>query len=369
MRHCDGRQPSSPLQSLFNGQITLFVAQLLDALYLLTTLCHQLVPFSRHSTLPELRRFVDLFQPHSLYPNTIMDPVRQTDYFLSAFLFEKQLAAGGKQRVLDEAAQYLSLFNTLRGASVPPPSDDALARVSARLCQDDVIHEVSEVALINLAGPSKTEEEARQALGLADTWTPNFSTEDIEVLAEDDPQSYGEDEETTARLPWDDSPRPVGGTSPPPRASKLLELSEEVGEHPVSEGAGGLALQSPLPIDGDAPTVQQGRFSQISQVALPRLEEPASQLDKSLLNSMERSSPRFAVSLDKDRRALVRKTQEHKRRLQSDPQLQSKTEEARKAWKRLKSEVRQAKESEGKDQTTSEQFSLGASSFRTVKSP
>lgn len=331
----------------------------------------QLVPFSRHSTLPELRRFVDLFQPQSLYPNTILESVRQTDYFLAAFLFEKQLASGGKQRVLDEAAQCLSLSNTLGGVSIPPPSDDALTRISTRLCQDGVIHEVSEVALINLAGPSKTEEEARQALGLADTWTPNFSTNDVEVLAEGDPESYGEDEETTPRMPWNDSPRPAARAGPPPRPSKVLDFSEEARELPVSNGASGLALQSPLPIAGDIPTTQDPCISPGPELTAPHPDKTSIQATDPSRGSVGRSTNRSAVSLDKDRRALVRKTQEHKRRLQSDPQLQSKTEEARKAWKRLKSEVRQAKEGEGslRDQSSSEQFSLGVSSFRTVKSP
>ncbi|KAN0061933.1 hypothetical protein ACQY0O_005928 [Thecaphora frezii] len=66
-----------------------------------------LVPIERHSPLPELRQFVDLFRPKTVSPNTILDTRGGLDYYLLHHLFGPYLAPGGTSRL---AADGLALL-------------------------------------------------------------------------------------------------------------------------------------------------------------------------------------------------------------------------------------------------------------------
>ncbi|ORY88222.1 hypothetical protein BCR35DRAFT_301744 [Leucosporidium creatinivorum] len=67
-----------------------------------------IVPLARHSTLPELQRFVALFKPRTLYPLTIIDsrsnPCR--DYLAMPSLFADCLAPGGVEQLAKEAREH-----------------------------------------------------------------------------------------------------------------------------------------------------------------------------------------------------------------------------------------------------------------------
>ncbi|SPO38975.1 uncharacterized protein PSFLO_04454 [Pseudozyma flocculosa] len=66
-----------------------------------------LVPLERHSPLPELQRFVDLFRPRTVSPNTILDVRGGLDYYLLHSLFGPYIAKGGADRL---AAEGLALL-------------------------------------------------------------------------------------------------------------------------------------------------------------------------------------------------------------------------------------------------------------------
>jgi len=68
------------------------------------------VPLARHSTLPELRKFVSIFRPKNLYPLTVstsdkLNPAR--DYLSMGELFSPFLAKGGKETLEREAKQFV----------------------------------------------------------------------------------------------------------------------------------------------------------------------------------------------------------------------------------------------------------------------
>ncbi|GAA5898232.1 hypothetical protein JCM5296_001191 [Sporobolomyces johnsonii] len=71
-----------------------------------------IVPLARHSTLPELQRFVALFRPQTLYPLTIADdrqhPAR--DYCSLPTLFSSHLAPGGVSRLRAESNAYRKML-------------------------------------------------------------------------------------------------------------------------------------------------------------------------------------------------------------------------------------------------------------------
>ncbi|GAA5939221.1 uncharacterized protein JCM15063_004456 [Sporobolomyces koalae] len=88
-----------------------------------------LVPLARHSTLPELQRFVALFRPQTLYPLTIsshpLEPAR--NYLSMPSLFSKCLAPGGEERLKQEAKEYVKQVKLRRGIIVTSsPEDDQL---------------------------------------------------------------------------------------------------------------------------------------------------------------------------------------------------------------------------------------------------
>ncbi|SNX81943.1 uncharacterized protein MEPE_00648 [Melanopsichium pennsylvanicum] len=58
------------------------------------------VPIERHSTLPELQKFVGLFRPKTVSPNTILDPKGGLDYYLLHHLFGHVLAGAEDTRKL-----------------------------------------------------------------------------------------------------------------------------------------------------------------------------------------------------------------------------------------------------------------------------
>ncbi|GAA5962984.1 hypothetical protein JCM21900_004332 [Sporobolomyces salmonicolor] len=71
-----------------------------------------IVPLARHSTLPELQRFVALFRPQTLYPLTIAEdrqhPAR--DYCSLPTLFSSHLAPGGISRLRAESNSYRKML-------------------------------------------------------------------------------------------------------------------------------------------------------------------------------------------------------------------------------------------------------------------
>ncbi|GAA5899885.1 uncharacterized protein JCM6883_006023 [Sporobolomyces salmoneus] len=87
-----------------------------------------LVPLARHSTLPELQRFVSIFRPQTLYPLTIStadlrQPAR--DYLSMSSLFSSCLAEGGALRLKKEAKEFVKEWKERRGVVVTSsPEDD-----------------------------------------------------------------------------------------------------------------------------------------------------------------------------------------------------------------------------------------------------
>ncbi|GAA6043928.1 hypothetical protein JCM8097_000903 [Rhodosporidiobolus ruineniae] len=68
-----------------------------------------IVPLARHSTLPELRRFVALFRPSTIVPLTLQVPTAQHpayDYQQLPRLFQGCLAEGGEARIAREAERH-----------------------------------------------------------------------------------------------------------------------------------------------------------------------------------------------------------------------------------------------------------------------
>ncbi|GAA5954140.1 hypothetical protein JCM3765_005301 [Sporobolomyces pararoseus] len=88
-----------------------------------------LVPLARHSTLPELQRFVSIFKPKTLYPLTIStSDVRQParDYLSMPSLFSNCLAEGGEERLSREAKEFVRNWNKLnRGVVVTSSPENA----------------------------------------------------------------------------------------------------------------------------------------------------------------------------------------------------------------------------------------------------
>lgn len=75
----------------------------------------QLAPLGRHSALPELKRFVDLFKPSSLVPNTIYDRQNVLDYFALSRLFSGVLGPGAEERIQQQAKAELAKRKAKRG--------------------------------------------------------------------------------------------------------------------------------------------------------------------------------------------------------------------------------------------------------------
>ncbi|KAK4703398.1 hypothetical protein P7C70_g2824, partial [Phenoliferia sp. Uapishka_3] len=82
-------------------------------------------PLSRHSSLPELKSFVSIFKPHTLYPLTIISdsttPCR--DYLALSSLFSNDLAPGGTEQLLAEAKEYTKKLVSSRSAPRLSPLD------------------------------------------------------------------------------------------------------------------------------------------------------------------------------------------------------------------------------------------------------
>lgn len=97
----------------------------------------QLVPLARHSTLPELQRFVAIFRPHTLYPLTIStadlrQPAR--DYLSMPSLFSAQVADGGAARLKREAREYVKAWKQTRRVVVTSSPEDAIEDNEGGLC-------------------------------------------------------------------------------------------------------------------------------------------------------------------------------------------------------------------------------------------
>jgi hypothetical protein len=83
------------------------------------------VPLARHSTLPELRKFVSIFRPKNLYPLTVstsdkLNPAR--DYLSMGELFSPFLAKGGKETLEREAKQFVKDWKKLNKVCVTATS-------------------------------------------------------------------------------------------------------------------------------------------------------------------------------------------------------------------------------------------------------
>ena len=59
----------------------------------------QIVPLARHSTLPELQRFVSLFKPKRVVPNTVLPKLGGADWACIPVAFGPCMAPGGAERV------------------------------------------------------------------------------------------------------------------------------------------------------------------------------------------------------------------------------------------------------------------------------
>lgn len=313
-----------------------------------TELDRQLVPFSRHSTLPELRSFVALFEPCSLYPNTIKDQERLTDYFLLATIFKSALAAGAPERILKEATEELHRLNSQRSQQFAPPPLSALAELGHRFGDgSDLFREVSDVAMLNLEGSAEAELEARHVLGLHEAWQPGGS--DVELcLADDaDDDSQGEDESsTTDRHLIGSFKATVAHQSNSSvdcfRSSELFKLFNAFGatvEGPTR------TLQASAPFLEREPAVKPTRLPFHVQPSASSHGVPPDQLSK-------------------ERRALVRKTRQQKRQMQSDVDLQVKMHQGLCTWKRLRSEAQESRKGTDTGFTPSDE----PSSFRIVGS-
>jgi hypothetical protein len=65
----------------------------------LTCVIVQIVPLARHSTLPELQRFVSLFKPKRVVPNTVSPRLGGADWACIPIAFGPCMAPGGAERV------------------------------------------------------------------------------------------------------------------------------------------------------------------------------------------------------------------------------------------------------------------------------
>lgn len=98
----------------------------------------QIVPLARHSSLPELQRFVSVFKPRTLYPLTIIDDRQRPgrDYLSLPALFADCLAPGGEQQLAAEAKAYVKSKIGSRPATTVPLS-------SADVVRDDLLYFVN----------------------------------------------------------------------------------------------------------------------------------------------------------------------------------------------------------------------------------
>jgi hypothetical protein len=142
----------------------------------------QLAPLSRHSALPELRRFVDAFRPSSIVPNTIYDTRNLIDYFALPRLFNGVLGPGADERIQREARAELEDRRVRRGecrgyvAPRLPPLTVGDASTGAVLNDDaiDALLEQGETAdhlrgmFAHLDGPPELATAVEVNLGLKD---------------------------------------------------------------------------------------------------------------------------------------------------------------------------------------------------------
>jgi hypothetical protein len=87
-----------------------------------------MIPLARHSSLPELRKFVSVFKPRTLYPLTILNDSRQhpcRDYRSLPFLFSDCLAPGGVEQLTQEAETYTLQLVASRAAPHTQPLDQS----------------------------------------------------------------------------------------------------------------------------------------------------------------------------------------------------------------------------------------------------
>lgn len=85
----------------------------------------QIVPLSRHSSLPELKAFVSIFKPRTLYPLTIAEDSRRPcrDYLSLSTNFASCLAPGGAKQLAEEASTYTKALVASRASIRLSPLD------------------------------------------------------------------------------------------------------------------------------------------------------------------------------------------------------------------------------------------------------
>ena len=76
-----------------------------------------MLPLNRHSTLPELKAFVGLFKPRTIYPNTIYDQKHFLDYFMLHRSFADVIADEGKNEIIESANRMAQNYRTTSGQS------------------------------------------------------------------------------------------------------------------------------------------------------------------------------------------------------------------------------------------------------------
>lgn len=300
----------------------------------------QLVPFSRHSTLPELRRFVNLFRPNSLYPNTIKDQERFTDYFLLAFIFKTSLSLTAPAHILEHANHHLEQLNSMRIQSFDPPSIDDLERLSQRFGDgSEMLHQISDVAMVNLEGPSEAEEETRRVLGLGKVWHATSDYDDVESADFQETESDHHRTETTsvedqrAHTVRDSHLKPVGFLH------SLLTPEKDSNFEAATPHVTAVSLQPPLPITSPPTFHQKGpdRFSSMSSASNPThspiLVQPAA---ANTSRPAVRPKPGRTEEEEMARQTLVCNARKHKKIFrQLHPTMQQELSEGRDQWNRL----------------------------------
>lgn len=94
-------------------------------------------PFVRHSSLTELQRFVSIFKPRTLFPNTTQASLGFAEYHAMPVLFHSALHKGGSERLKAEAIAY-SHQHRHRTVPLDLASSQVLNRLLNSLQQPDL---------------------------------------------------------------------------------------------------------------------------------------------------------------------------------------------------------------------------------------
>lgn len=191
-----------------------------------------MLPLNRHSTLPELRSLVELFQPDEIFPNTIYDQKGFLDYYMMPSLFKGVVAETGLKKCKDEAERMAQEYKgrsrdqptSMRTTNLQFPSTSLGVKLSA------ANFDVAEPCLLRgeeVRGESE-EDSIKGPLAFVDNLS--ILCQGLEFAAPnagdlDDDQ----DEETPAEsqaMPQPNAIRPIYASQKSPRISRTVSFAE-----------------------------------------------------------------------------------------------------------------------------------------------